>query len=434
MFGAWQLEETTTTTEGEVDCDSEMDMNVGRLATGADSFAAAAGMEFGACRRWREYLQATSAIYSELERERAAGWQSEALDWWYQQRQEEGEAGKRQGDMTASSSTSFCNSDIVKLCERYCEHAERVLMRAAPSYFKAFSEATHGPPAGRATEKEEEEESSPPTFLDLGSAPGGVSKFLVTRLRWRGVGVSLPVSRGGIASDLSWLQSSRTPAPYEFIEGSITENDWHESIKGRKFYFVNGGAVQDHGQRKAEKLSHDTEDGVGNHVEVVGDGNTQPILPWFHFLVPQLRLALEHVEEGGVIMLVFGVPQCASLSILLALMQPLVHGGIHILETMHLTKSPVYILLTGVSVRCEEETRTEWDKLLAMMTQESKDFWLGETEEGLRLAKSGFAQHRKDLEAVWEKMTSFLQRRRLQAERARAASMNRKRVMKRQRE
>ncbi|PWU94943.1 hypothetical protein C4B63_24g231 [Trypanosoma cruzi] len=419
-----------------------MDMNMGRAATGADGVSATAGMEFGACRRWREYLQTTSAMYSELERERAAGWQSEALDWWYQQRhkKEDGEAVKRRGGMMAPSSTSFFNSDIVKLCERYCEHAERVLMRAAPSYFTPFSEATRGPPAGRATEKEKEEkeetkeQSSPPTFLDLGSAPGGVSKFLVTRLRWRGVGVSLPVSRGGIASDSSWLHSSKTPAQYEFIEGSITEDDWHESIQGRKFYFVNGGAVQDHGQRNAEKLSNDTEDGGRNHAEVVSDDDAQPVLPWFKFLVPQLRLAVEHVEEGGVIMLVFGVPQCASLSILLALVQPLVHGDIHILETMHLTKSPVYILITGVCVKCEEEARSAWDKVLALMTQESRDFWLGETEEGLRLAKTGFAQHRKGLEAVWEKTTSFLRRRRLQAERARAASMNWKRMMKRQRD
>ncbi|RNF24913.1 methyltransferase [Trypanosoma conorhini] len=389
---------------------------------------AAAGSDIGEPHRWHEYLQAASAVYSALERERAAGWQSEALDWWYKQRQEEA-GGKRQEGSAAAPATSFGNSDIVRLCERYCEHAGRVLPRAAPDFFTVSPRARHAPPAGDAAE-----EKGPPTFLDLGSAPGGVSKFLVTRLQWRGVGVSLPVSHGGIASDASWLQSPAAAARYEFIAGSITENDWHDSIRGRTFCFVNGGAVQDHGQRIAELRPHDTESAAKKAEAAVGGGEVQPVLPWFSFLLPQLRLAVEHVEEGGAIMLVFGVPQCASLSILLALLQPLVHGGIHILETMHLTKSPVYVLLSGVRVRCDAETRAAWENVLRLMTQGSKDFWLGETEEGLQLAKTGFARHQKEMEAVWEKTTSLLRRRRLQAERAKEAVVQGKRGVKRQRE
>ncbi|RNE98983.1 methyltransferase [Trypanosoma rangeli] len=398
-----------------------MNACVTSAAPGADAPSATAGSGFGECHRWRKYLQAASAVYSELERERAAGWQSEALDWWYRQRQD---------GTTATPATSFGNSDIVRLCERYCEHAGRVLLRAAPEFFTPSSPARRDPPLEKAVEAEE---WSSPTFLDLGSAPGGVSKFLVSELHWRGVGVSLPVSHGGIASDVSWLQSPAAAARYEFIEGSITENDWHESIRGRTFDFVNGGAVQDHGQRSAERRSHDTE-ADRNRAEVIVSGEVQPVLPWFSFLVPQLRFAVEHVEEGGAIMLVFGVPQCASLSILLEKLHPLVHGGIHILETMHLTKSPVYVLLCGVHVRRDAETRAAWDSVLALLTQGSKDFWLGETEEGLQLAKTGFARHQKGLEAVWGKAASFLRRRRLQAERAMEVSMNGKRRVKRQRD
>ncbi|KEG09463.1 hypothetical protein DQ04_05181040 [Trypanosoma grayi] len=377
----------------------------------------------GECNRWREYLLAESAAYRELERERAEGWRSESLDWWYRRRQQQQQEKRPERNGTdgvpvgaaGGGATSFADSDIEKLCERYCVHAGDILTNAAPDFFSVA-------PRARKQQHENGGPSAPPTFLDLGCAPGGVSKYLVTKLQWHGVGVSLPVNRGGIALDVSWLSSPPASARYEFVEGSITEDDWHAAVAGRRFFFINGGAVQDHGQREGE-APHDTDSAAG----------ASCVLPWFNFLVPQLRLAAEHVEDGGAVMLVLGVPQCASLPILLMLLRPLVRGGVHIMETMHLTKSPVYVLLTGVRATHDAAARTAWNDVLQTMTQGTRAFWRGETDDGLRLAKAGFEQHRSDLEAVWRKASAFLRRRRLYAERAMAASTSRERLKKRSR-
>ncbi|KAH9577741.1 hypothetical protein LSM04_002044 [Trypanosoma melophagium] len=372
---------------------------------------------------WSKYLRESSTIFCELERERIAGWNSKALDDWYQQRQQTQNKGSgNHSNVTNAPTTSFAGTDVAKLCDRYCTHASRILTSAAPEYF------TSHPTIRRKQQQEQgvkqiqkDEEETPPTFLDLGSAPGGVSKFLVTQLHWSGVGVSLPESRGGIAFEKSWLPLSSSESSYKFIEGSITEDDWQRAIKGKKFFFVNGGAVQDHGQRESERSDKNNSES-NNNENISSSPSPLDLPPWFNFLVPQLRIAVEHVEDGGVIMVVFGVPQCASLFIMLELMQPLVRGDIHIVNTMHLTKSPVYVILTDVRMAAGGADRAAWELLLRRMSEGAGDFWRGATHDGLRLAVRGFGRHRGGVEAVWAKTTAFLRRRRVCAERGVASA------------
>ncbi|CBH14008.1 hypothetical protein, conserved [Trypanosoma brucei gambiense DAL972] len=365
------------------------------------------------CCRWRDYLLTVSTAYRALIAERDEGWRSEALDMWYQRRQRHSTQGGPEEDSKKASSgthvapvTSFARTDVSKLCQRYCDHAKRVLRTVAPEYF-----CTAPPALSRPAQQSAGDATAAPTFLDLGCAPGGVSKYLVTELRWSGIGVSLPVDRGGIAFDSSWRNFPTSKGRFELIEGSILEEDWqqHRAIKGRDFYFVNGGAVQDYGQRE-EETSGDSGELPTN------DGH--PVLPWFSFLVPQLQIAVKHVRDGGVIMFVFGRPECASFPILLAHLRPLVAGSIHIMETMHAAKTPVYVLLTGVRVTRTMGTCEAWDRLLKLLTEGSREYWLGNTDESLELARVGFQRHRLELEKVWERSFEFLQRRRRSAERA----------------
>nr|CCC92664.1 conserved hypothetical protein [Trypanosoma congolense IL3000] len=359
---------------------------------------------------WKSYLLLTSAAYSSLVEEREMGWKCKALDQWYKHRETQTshhkleKVGTGVANVSPPPISSFAGSDIGRLCQRYCDHARRILRSTAPQYFGVT------PSAYIHLRRQSSSISGPPTFLDLGCAPGGVSKYLVTELRWHGVGISLPVSGGGIAFDASWRQLPVAKSSFQLLDGSVLEDDWqqHEFIKGKKFYFVNGGAVQDYGQR--EEMASNP------HEEPTGKGCGSPVLPWFSLLVPQLRLAAKYVQDGGVIMFVFGRPECASFPILLEKLRPLVRDAIHIMETMHTGKTPVYVLLTGVCAPSVGVMSGTWDELFRSLTEDSRDYWLGNTEESMKLAQSGFLHHRKGLEDVWRKSEEFLRIRRTKAE------------------
>ncbi|KAG8340234.1 hypothetical protein TRVL_08937 [Trypanosoma vivax] len=358
--------------------------------------------------RWLRHLRDNSEAYAGLERERVAGWSSGALDQWYKQRHNQYKSSEKKSASVGAAPflTCFAGTDVAKLCERYCAHAERILVSFASEYF-AKVPATFAPQSRTVDRGACDSLGGPqvPNFLDIGCAPGGVSKFLVTKLGWSGTGVSLSVGHGGIALDTSWLESPDLKSRYEFIEGDVTMSDWHGRIKEKRFYFVNCGAVQDHGQRDGEEDDTKNCSSAG-----------QPILPWFNFLIPQLRVAVEHVQDGGVIMFVFGVPQSASFPILLALLRPLVRGSISIMPTMHLTKSPVYVLVTDVVAPVTESAITAWGCIFQRLTDGTKEFWLGEESDGYALAARGFEEHRFHLEAVWKESAAFLCRRRQNAE------------------
>lgn len=216
-----------------------------------------------------------------------------------------------------------------------------------------------------------------------------------------------------------------------------------------KFDFVNGGAVQDHAQRLTTPVA-----GVLTCEEAVTgdtDADRTAILPWLTLFIPQLQVALQHVVEGGSMMLVYGAPHCASLMILLRAMEPLLTGSeptalsspsaVTIMETMHLVKPPVYVLLQGLRVTIAQqghitrllEALSPTSDVVNPLTGEVRVFvsaearreakeryWLGESDEGFEAAVEGFAHHRDSLEVVWDKAKDCLTWRRERAERQQA--------------
>ncbi|CCW70723.1 unnamed protein product [Phytomonas sp. Hart1] len=129
--------------------------------------------------------------------------------------------------------------------------------------------------------------------------------------------------------------------------------------------------------------------------------------------------------------------------------------NLKILETIHPSKSPVYILLTGVRLEGRE---TAIGGLLAALDPTSstlypaedllrgvlargkmathavdlsaplpddpilrleakRHFWLGKSDVGFAMAREGFQRYVPLISAVWQKSMQFLRRRRINAER-----------------
>lgn len=472
--------------------------------------AASAAPLYTAAQRWRTYLLKHSAPFRALQEERERGWKSPALDTWYARRGEPSTTAAAAAAVVSSSksvqppsgsgsASSFVTADVRQLAERYRKHMQRITQASAPAVFapafrRESQSASHSlsiaasSSDGRCGEGQardcDDRVISPPlprTFLDLGCAPGGVSKYLVRDLGWRGTGVSLADSSGGIAVDTALLEDGEA---FCLLDGDVTQppETWRRSAayhqhdlspdhngggcgsdgsavaKGSRYFFVNGGAVLDHGQRQMWAAAlHEAQSSASLAGADAMQNPLHCILPWFSLLVPQLRVALDHVEDGGAIMAVHGAPHCASLFILLKSMEsPLgLNAGaasrtssVHVLETMHLAKPPVYVLWTGVGVGGKAAARTAARRRLfdalcpshprlspiddaaptpastaataaaaASLLQEKQKFWLGESDEGFRLAVEGFEQYRHLMEPLWRRVEVFLRGRRERAER-----------------
>ncbi|KAG5499664.1 hypothetical protein JIQ42_05140 [Leishmania sp. Namibia] len=501
--------------------------------------------------RWRSYLLEHSVAFRQLQEERERGWRSVALDEWYARRQAKS-APSLPTDATVTNSsrstpelvvrreaekgdgtTAFVTVDVALLAERYRQHARRITQHAASDFFTPVRKAASPSSSDAAMHPV----SPAPLFLDLGCAPGGVSKYLVQDLGWRGVGVTLASADGGIEMDPLLLHESPwRAASFVLLDGDITQppSTWSLSasyapVDGKncstsssaqspprapstvftadvlplsaslfasnavvepRFHFVNGGAVLDHGQRQrwdgageaalasasvpSGSLARDAS--LRGGVEY-GDASptgslppscvhaAAPILPWFSLLVPQLKTALSYVATGGALMLVHGAPHCASLFILMRCMEDVVgiapstpssarRGRVHVLETMHLAKAPVYVLWTDVrtprrdpsdGAEAQGMQNAQACLLEALSTtsprisplcrtaplppsitaagnrrallREKQRLWLGESDEGFELAVVGFQRYGHLVEAVWRRMEAFLRQRRERAER-----------------
>ncbi|CBZ28037.1 conserved hypothetical protein [Leishmania mexicana MHOM/GT/2001/U1103] len=500
--------------------------------------------------RWRSYLLEHSVVFRRLQEERERGWRSVALDEWYARRQADTTRSSATGATVASPSqpatelaikcgaqvgkgtTAFVNADVTVLAERYRQHARRITQHAAGAFFRA---ATKGN-SSESSNADVDPVPSAPLFLDLGCAPGGVSKYLVEDLGWRGVGVTLASADGGIEVDPLLLQKGTcSDASFVLLDGDVTQppSTWNRSAayalgEGEKcatgmqaqavpcacstvctagvsplsaslfkpnsaaaprFHFVNGGAVLDHGQRQRRERAEGaalTSASVPSGGAMLGAGArggadyvdtlltdssstcaqaAAPILPWFSLLVPQLKTALTYVATGGALMLVHGAPHCASMFILMRCMEEAVgvaagtpssgsRGRVHVLETMHLSKAPVYLLWTDVrpprkdpsdAVEAQSMPDAQTCLLEALSTtsprifplryttsptpfitatgdsrallREKQRLWLGESDEGFELAVNGFQRYGHLVEVVWGRMEAFLRQRRERAER-----------------
>ena len=425
--------------------------------------------------RLHSYLLEHSHTYRDLQDEQVRGWNSPALDWWYnrhkvtstnpntaaavastigEKRPREATSDAHSADGTTTNVADGIKRDTVfktntvALCERYRAHASRILPSADPLTFRPVFVQRGRNVGMRPVTPLEPPRTVGKYFLDLGCAPGGVSAFMTQNCGWTGIGVTLGEGQGGIElppwSGGAAAVTNNFRAIYDSIfsahlnlkistslaellptAGGVT----HVAVDGAAFDFVNGGAVADFGQQSTDEVSP-------LEVEFADAFFAKPPShPKHLFLFAQLLIALRWVKPGGSIMLVVGLGEVGSLLVMLHNLLPMLGGDstVQLLETMHLMKPPVYVLISSIHPTSEAVAALH-DKI---RSTENRDYWLGNTDDSFEVAKqmwswpsttatvaasgvSGSSRRQvpigQQIEALWVKKRALLAERRQQAE------------------
>jgi hypothetical protein len=397
-----------------------------------DDTAAPIDTAEGLTQGWHLWLHGNAPGFVTLRREMLTGWRTAALTERHEASKQFHTAHRQDGDLFS------------KKLGAYAQWAAAALRHRQP-----FTAAT---PTAR------------PTFLDLGSAPGGLSQHLHGVLGWEGVAVSLAVADGGMPMVYRGTMANSAPAPvarrmtstlgggsgkqsalsraiaaakggkprpavvaetatvqvvpFATIDGDITSTDFHNSLfcstgdsDGSRSAFFHGekiaehtadfcmaGAVQDQGQRDPTAA-------------VV----TEMLRNRLAFFAAQLSLALRALKDGGALMFVFGPSECASLPLVVARLRPYV-ATLELLQTMHVDKSPVYVLCTGVQLGaaasvCNVEgivsDAAKIDKELAACSEDRSEL--------MSQVVTAFTAFSGDINGIWAARSERLERHRQHA-------------------
>nr|VWO98130.1 Uncharacterized protein [Ganoderma boninense] len=199
----------------------------------------------------------------------------------------------------------------------------------------------------------------PIEFLDVACSPGGFSSYVLGKnKRARGIGISLPESKGGHAFLLEHEYMSR----YEFIEKDILEYDLEPLDVGgtfdtaRKFpgkllgrfplVFMDGHALRTYQHPRLTELAQDE--------WRAAHGSYRSSL-----LIAQLIIGLESVTPGGTIITRLSHVECFPSAVILYLLDQLSEKLVlHKPRAMHMSRGTCYVVAKGVGgVRCAKARR-----------------------------------------------------------------------------
>ena len=242
-------------------------------------------------------------VYRELSDEKLLGWQSEAVSALWKSRTRKFKV-QASGDR-AQDAKKFTPEDT-----KYFKFYQDVLPLYAPDLY------VH-------TGVEE-------TFIDVGAAPGGLSKFLTTVCGWRGYAFSLAPAEGGL--EMKYSDKRRV----QFSLANMTkENEWRRVVELCTkaglidVHYVNIGVVVDFGQ-----------------VDADGGGNAEMCCRSIYASVSQFLILVHSLQEGGSAMWIHSISHLDSLFFFL---QHIVEcfDSVRILNTLAPARSPVYIIMRG---------------------------------------------------------------------------------------
>lgn len=242
-------------------------------------------------------------VYKQLADEKLAGWQSEAVGALWKSR-------TRKFKLQASGNRTEDSKKFTPEDSKYFKFYNDVLAQLAPGVF-----VNNG--------KEE-------TFIDIGSAPGGLSRFLITVCGWRGYAFSLSPAEGGLQMKYSNIQKLR------FSMANMTkENEWKRvlSLADTAGYdqvsFVNLGVVVDFGQVESDN---------GNSATMASRA--------INASVSQFLILLNLLKENGSGMWIHSLSHLDSFFFFLQYIVE-VFDTVRIINTLAPARSPVYVLMTG---------------------------------------------------------------------------------------
>ena len=192
-------------------------------------------------------------------------------------------------------------------------------------YFKFYVDVLHtyAPQLFRNSGKEE-------LFVDVGAAPGGLCKYLITEFGWKGYAFSLSPAESGLEMKYT------NPKSLRFSMANMTkENEWRRVLTMCQkagfsdVHFVNVGVVVDFGQ-----------------VDADGGGNSEMTCRSIFASISQLLIVMNSLKDGGSAMWIHSLSHIDTLFFFL---EHLVEcfDSVRILNTLAPARSPVYIIMEG---------------------------------------------------------------------------------------
>ena len=254
--------------------------------------------------RWSSVLAEHDASWAELQAEKRAGWQSDAVEWYWQQR----DAAFGHGD--SSKVDRVNNRGLVPSTRKYVVFYREWMPKLSPVLF------------GRAAD-----ESHPRVFADVGSAPGGMCEYLVGDLGWSGFAFSLPPRDDGFG-----MQFASPRLTYADSDVSVV-GEWRRLLKlvgGHAVCnFVNGGVVIDRGQQHAEQNDAYDTLGTEQHIKIYRN---------------ELLFGLHALRPGGALYFAYQLGQTALLMRILLALRP-AFASVRVTPTFAVGRTPMYVWL-----------------------------------------------------------------------------------------
>ena len=314
-------------------------------------------------------------VFKELAEEKLLGWQSEAVSALWQSRTRKFKdlsTGNRAADMKRFT------PDETKYYKFYVD----VLHTYAPNLF-------------RNSGREE-------LFIDVGAAPGGLCKYLITEFGWRGYAFSLSPAESGLEMKYT------NPKSLRFSMANMTkENEWRrvlsmcQKANFSDVHFVNVGVVVDFGQ-----------------VDADGGGNSEMTCRSIFASISQLLIVLNSLKDGGSAMWIHSL---SHLDTLFFFLDHLVRcfASVRILNTLAPARSPVYIIMEGFKKDTKEVADFE-NVLLrdnGTVSPETIPKWQVKDFDIIQRIMNENKTIRDDIHNIWNQKRDCLKETRLFAER-----------------
>jgi hypothetical protein len=314
-------------------------------------------------------------VYKQLADEKLAGWQSEAVSALWKSRTRKFKI-QSSGNRTEDSK-KFTPEDT--------------------KYFKFYSDVLNQFVPGIFVNTGNDE-----TFIDIGSAPGGLSRFLNTVCNWRGYAFSLSPAEGGLQMKYS------NPRRLHFSMANMTkENEWKRVVDLAKqvgmdeVNFVNMGVVVDFGQVESDN----------------GDSSTMACRS-IHASVSQFLIMLNTLKDGGSAMWIHSLSHLDSFFFFMEFLVELFET-VRIINTLSPARSPVYVIMSGYRKRSPKVQ--EFNNLLyrggSVVTPATINKWQIDDFGVIERVMTSFPIIRSDIQTIWNQKRQCLEESRLYAER-----------------
>ena len=355
-----------------------------------------------------------NGAWAELQAEKKAGWESEAVDWRWKQLD-----ASFQGRVDRTH-----HRGMVPSTRKYVRFYREWMPRLSAALFGRRYSADGASPSSRR-----------PFFVDIGSAPGGMCEYLVGDLGWTGHASSLAPTENGFGMlfshpDLGYSDADMSmPGAWRDLLAVVPECSCD---------FVNGGIVIDRGQSRETRLAvapgggpssgSETGKAVGGAVAKAKPASEQddddPQQSHLHQTILQNEccFGLHALIPGGC--LYFAYQRAAKMGMgmlfrILIALRP-AFKRIRVTPTFAAGRTPVYCFCEGYAGRGTEEAASALSFLLSTPFDDFEGWnvteWTAEVE-------SLHQELEADLSHVWSECTTHLRHQRIEAEREFAAAM-----------